>query len=357
MTPLDFIYRSTASRVVFGAGALQHLERELGLLGSQRALVLCTPEQRADAQALVDRLGSRAAGCFAQATMHVPIAIVRQAMTMANELSVDCLVALGGGSTIGLAKAMALQATLPILAIPTTYAGSEMTNIYGMTEAERKLTGRDDRVLPKTVIYDPMLTLSLPVDMSATSGMNAIAHCVEALYAVDGNPIVSLLAQESIGALAKGLQQVITASTDVESRAGCQYGAWLAGIALNSSSVALHHKLCHVLGGTLNLPHAATHAIVLPYAVAYNAPYASDAMRAIERALGCTEAAVGLYALARRLGAPAGLRALGVHRDQLDLIADLAAQSPYPNPRPLEREALRALLEQAYAGEPPCPID
>ncbi len=353
MKRLEFVYRSSPARVVFGEGALGHLERELDLLQIQNAMVLCTPEQQADAQTLVDRLGSGAAGLFPHAVMHVPGDLVRRALELADELGVDGLVALGGGSTIGLAKAMALESSLPILAIPTTYAGSEMTSIYGVTEAHRKHTGRNDRVLPRTVIYDPLLTLSLPVDMSAASGLNAIAHCVEALYAEDGNPIVAIMAEEGIAALARGLPALLTQAQDLATRAQCQYGAWLAGMTLNAASIALHHKLCHVLGGTLNLPHAQTHAIILPYATAYNAPAAPEAMQAIGRALMVEDAPLGLYKLARRLGAPAGLQALGVDRGQLDLIADLSVQTPYPNPRALERNAMRELLEQAYAGEAP----
>src|SRR5437870_313495 len=185
----DFIYNGQPARVVFGVGSLDHLEREIDLLGARRALVLSTPEQRGQAEMIALRIGDRSAGIFDQAVMHVPIESARAAREAAQRRGADCAIAIGGGSTTGLGKAIALESGLPILAIPTTYAGSEMTPIYGITEGGRKKTGRDPRVLPKTVIYDPALTVSLPAGISATSGMNAIAHAVEGLYAEDANPI------------------------------------------------------------------------------------------------------------------------------------------------------------------------
>ncbi|MDB5804459.1 MAG: iron-containing alcohol dehydrogenase [Betaproteobacteria bacterium] len=349
----DFIYTSHPSRVVFGAGSLNHLEREIIQLGAKRALVLSTPEQAAQAEAIAKRLGERCAGVFAKAVMHVPIETARLAREEAARVGADCAVAIGGGSTTGLGKAIALESSLPILAIPTTYAGSEMTTIYGITEGGLKKTGRDARVLPKTVIYDPELTLSLPVGLSATSGMNAIAHAVEALYAVDGNPIISMIAEEGIRALARGLPAVVAAPADIKARSDALYGAWLCGVALNGSAMALHHKLCHTLGGSFNLPHAETHTIVLPHATAYNAKSAPEAMARIARALGATDAAQGLYALEQKLGTPLALKDLGMPESGLDRVADLAVANPYPNPAPLERAAIRRLLDNAWHGRAP----
>jgi len=349
----DFIYTSHPSRVVFGAGSLNHLEREIGLLGAKRALVLSTPEQVQQAEEIAKRLGARCAGVFAKAVMHVPIETARLAREEAARVGADCAVAIGGGSTTGLGKAIALESSLPILAIPTTYAGSEMTTIYGITETGLKRTGRDPRVLPKTVIYDPELTLSLPVGLSATSGMNAIAHAVEALYAMDGNPIISMIAEEGIRALAAGLPAVVKSPRDIKARADALYGAWLCGVALNGSAMALHHKLCHTLGGTFNLPHAETHTIVLPHAAAYNAKAAPEAMARIARALGASDAAAGLYALEQQLGTPLALRDIGMPESGLDQVADLAVANPYPNPAPLERAAIRRLLDNAWHGRPP----
>jgi alcohol dehydrogenase class IV len=349
----SFVYIGQPARVVFGAGALDQLVPEIDRLGAKRALVLATPEQRASAEDVARRLGDRCAAIFDRAVMHVPIETAREARAEAQRLRADCAVAIGGGSTTGLGKAIALESALPILAIPTTYAGSEMTPIYGITEGGRKKTGRDARVLPKTVIYDPQLTLGLPVELSATSGMNAIAHAVEGTYAQDANPVMSLLAEEGIRALAHGLPRVVADPADLDARSDCLYGAWLCGSVLGSVGMALHHKLCHTLGGTWNLPHAQTHTIVLPHATAYNERAVPDAMARVARALGARGAAQGLFELAQRLGAPLALRDIGMPESALDDAARLATANPYYNPRPVELGAVRELLRRAWAGLPP----
>ncbi|CAM2173953.1 Maleylacetate reductase [Burkholderia cepacia] len=350
---MNFIYQARPARVIFGAGSLDHLEREVLELGAQRALVLCTPEQRDLAQYIVERLGARAAGLYDRATMHVPIEIARDAQAFARSCGADCAIAIGGGSTIGLGKAIALESSLPILAIPTTYAGSEMTPIYGLTEGGIKRTGSDARVLPKTVIYDPALTVTLPVELSVTSGLNAIAHAAEGLYANNSNPVMSLVAEEGIRALARGLPGVRRDTADLGARGDALYGAWLCGMVLGNVGMALHHKLCHTLGGSFNLPHAPTHTVVLPHALAYNAAHAPDAMQRIARAIGANDAARGLYALALDNGAPVSLKAIGMQEADLDRAADLAAANPYWNPRPIERDGLRALLQDAFDGNLP----
>ncbi|MBR8382996.1 maleylacetate reductase [Burkholderia cenocepacia] len=350
---MDFLYLARAARVIFGAGSLAHLEREVPALGAQRAIVLCTPEQRDLAERIVERLGARAAGLYDRATMHVPIEIARDAQAFARSRDADCAVAIGGGSTIGLGKAIALESGLPILAIPTTYAGSEMTPIYGLTEGGVKRTGNDARVLPKTVIYDPALTVTLPVELSVTSGLNAIAHAAEGLYANNANPVMSLVAEEGIRALARGLPGVRRDPADLDARGQALYGAWLCGMVLGNVGMALHHKLCHTLGGSFDLPHAPTHTVVLPHALAYNAAHAPDAMQRIARAIGTDDAARGLYALARDNGAPISLKAIGMREADLDRAADLAAANPYWNPRPIERDGLRALLQDAFDGNLP----
>jgi len=353
MSVLDFAYNARPGRVVFGAGSLKHLEREVLALGAKRALVLCTPEQRASAEKVASILGGCAAGIFDGAVMHVPLETAREARAVARSLDADCAIAIGGGSTIGLGKAIALDSGLPILAIPTTYAGSEMTPIYGITENGLKRTGTDLRVLPCTVIYDPELTLTLPVDMSVTSAINALAHAAEGLYSHDANPITSLLAEEAIGALARGLPGVFADANDLEARSLALYGAWLAGSVLGSVGMALHHKLCHTLGGTFNLPHAQTHTIVLPHALAYNAAAAPEAMQRIARALDTGSAARGVYDLALNHGAQVALRDLGLAERDLDQAADIAAANPYWNPRAIDRPGLRDLLQAAWEGAPP----
>ena len=354
----SFTYTANPSRVVFGAGALAELPREIELLGARRALVLSTPEQAEAARRVAELLGARAAGIFPRAVMHVPIETAREARAEAQRLGADCAVAIGGGSTTGLGKAIALDSGLPILAIPTTYAGSEMTSIYGLTEGGVKKTGRDARVLPRTVIYDPELTLTLPLAMTVTSALNAIAHAAEGLYAYDGNPITALMAEEGIRASAAALASLAGNARDLDARSDALYGAWLCGTVLGAVAMGLHHKLCHTLGGTFNLPHADTHTVVLPHALAYNVAHAPDAMVRIARAVGArsgADAPRAIFDLAKRHGAPTSLQAIGMSAEGLDRVADLAVQNPYPNPRPLERAALRAMLQRAYDGEPPQP--
>lgn len=355
MAIANFTYTGLPARVIFGKGSLQQLEAEIDRLGSRRALVLCTPEQRPQAQRIADILGERAAGIFDKAVMHVPIETAREAREVADKLGADCAVAIGGGSTTGLGKAIALDSGLPILAIPTTYAGSEMTPVYGLTENGLKKTGKDPRVLPKTVIYDPELSVSLPVGLSVTSGMNAIAHAAEGLYAQDGNPVMSLIAEEGIRAMAEGLGRVTQAPEDLDARADCLYGAWLCSTVLGNVGMALHHKLCHTLGGSFNLPHAQTHTVVLPHAIAYNASAAPEAAARIIRALGGKHESAGaaLFDLAKDLGAPLTLRELGLTEPDLDRATDIALSNPYWNPRPIEREAIRELLQNAYEGKRP----
>lgn len=348
-----FVYTANAARVVFGAGSLQYLEREIGLLGAQRALVLSTPNQREQAEQVASLLGTKAAGVFDRAVMHVPIETAREARDEARRLNADCAVAIGGGSTVGLGKAIALESGLPILAIPTTYAGSEMTPIYGITEGGLKKTGKDARVLPRTVIYDPDLSAGLPVGLSVTSAMNAMAHAAEGLYAQDSNPIMSLMAEEGLGAIARALPGIVRRADDAEARSQALYGAWLCGTVLGNVGMALHHKLCHTLGGSFNLPHAECHTIVLPHAMAYNTPAVPQAMARLARAIGAQDAAAGLYDLARDNGAPVALRDLGLAEADLDRAADIAVSNPYWNPRPVERTAIRALLQQAWEGVRP----
>ena len=349
----SFVYVAQPARVLFGEGALAQLPREVETLGALKAIVLSTPEQRASAESVARMLGERAAGIFDRAVMHVPIETAREARELARKLQADCAVAIGGGSTIGLGKAIALESGLPIIAIPTTYAGSEMTPIYGITEAGLKRTGRDLRVLPRTVIYDPILSRDLPVGMSVTSGINAIAHAAEALYAVDANPVMSLMAEEGIAALGRALPRITRQSDDTQARSDALYGAWLCGTVLGHVGMALHHKLCHTLGGTFNLPHAETHTIVLPHALAYNAEAAPQAMARIARALNASSAPRAVYDLARANGAPLALRDIGLREVDLDKACEIALQNQYPNPRPLERSALRRLLQNAYDGTRP----
>jgi maleylacetate reductase len=349
-----FTYTALPMRVRFGAGSLAALPDEVAVLGLTRVLVLCSPEQEDTGRRVAAALGERAAGVLAEARMHVPVEVAARARDLARELGADGCVAVGGGSAVGLGKAVALEHGLPVIAVPTTYAGSEMTPVWGLTEDGRKRTGRDARVLPVSVVYDPELTVGLPAAMSATSGINAVAHAVEALYAPDASPVVSLMAEEGTRALAAALPRVVADGADLDARTEAQYGAWLCGAVLGATTMGLHHRLCHALGGTLDLPHAPTHTVVLPHALAFNQPAAPDAVAALSRALGgADDPARALWELAGRLGAPRSLAGLGMQEADIPRIVDLAVADPYANPRPVTRNGITALLEAAWSGRPP----
>ncbi len=348
-----FVHNTHSSRIVFGAGSLTGLPAELEVLGISKVLVLTTPQQAMLGERVAGLLAAQSVGVFSGALMHVPMEAAVEARAVAARLGADGCVAIGGGSTLGLAKAIALTSSLPIIAVPTTYAGSEVTPIYGLTEGGRKITGRDLRVLPRSVIYDPELTLTLPCAMSITSGMNAIAHAAEGLHAHDGNPLTALMAEAALRSFADALPHIQVNPQDIATRSLALYGAWLAGTVLGQVSMGLHHKLCHTLGGSFSLPHAETHTVILPHALAYNAPAAPQAMAIMARALDVESAPQALHALALRLHAPTSLRDLGMRADDLDLAADLAVQMPYPNPRALQRDAVRDLLQRAWQGLPP----
>jgi alcohol dehydrogenase class IV len=349
----DFIYEALQSRVIFGAGSLKHLPAEIDRLGLAKVLILVTPSHRAVAEQMAIRLGPRSAGIYDRVVMHVPVETAEAARAEAQRLGAEGCIALGGGSTIGLGKAISLAFDLPVIAVPTTYAGSEMTPIWGQTEKGVKKTGRDIKVLPRTVIYDPLLTLTLPIRMSVTSGLNAMAHAVEGLYAKEANPIISLMAEEGIRALASSLPGVHAKPSDISARSDALYGAWLCGVTLGAVGMALHHKLCHTLGGMFNLPHAETHSIILPHAAAYNQQAAAPAMAKVARALGTTSAPSGLFDLALALEAPLALKELGVTLSDMSRAADLACENPYWNPATIERDAILKLLHAAWQGERP----
>jgi maleylacetate reductase len=344
-------------RVSFGAGNRSKLADEVNKLGLKRVLVLSTEFQRDLAQEISDSLGELSVGVYAKAEMHVPIETARDAQRFATEAGADGCIAVGGGSTTGLGKAIALEYGTPIIALPTTYAGSEMTPVWGLTADGVKKTGKDPRVLPTSVIYDPELTLSLPVGMSVTSGFNAIAHAVEALYAPDGSPIISLMAEEGVRALITALPNIVADPENIEHRSAALYGAWLCGATLGATTMSLHHKLCHTLGGTFNLPHAETHTVVLPYALAYNAPSAPGAVEALRRATGASDPAAFLRKLSLKLGAPASLRELGLTEQDVEKAVDLATRNPYANPREVTPAGIRRLLTQALNGDPVDALD
>jgi alcohol dehydrogenase class IV len=350
-----FAYCSQQYRVVFGAGTAARLNQEVERLGIRRALVLTTREQCDQGARLSAHLGSRFAELFSDARMHTPVEVTEAAIAVVQAQDIDGFVAIGGGSTVGLGKALSLRTGLPHIAMPTTYAGSEMTPILGETRHGVKTTQRSQDLIPDTVIYDVDLTLGLPAKVSAASGMNAIAHAVEALYAEDANPLTSLMAEEGIAALARALPQIMVSPSDGTARHDALYGAWLCGTCLGAVGMSLHHKLCHVLGGSFDLPHAETHAIVLPHAAAYNAVAAPEAMARVARALGASDAARGLNELARSLRLPKTLAEIGKPESGIDRAADMAVQNAYANPRPVDRASVRELIAAAYRGDAPSP--
>lgn len=350
----EFVHESPPMRVVLRPGAsVTAVPDEAERLGLRRLLVVCGPRGAETARAVAAALGDACAGLHAEARMHVPVEVADRAVEVARAAGADGCVAVGGGSAIGLGKAIALRTGLPLIAVPTTYAGSEMTPVWGLTEHGAKRTGRDPSVLPRSVVYDPELTLSLPVALTVTSGINAVAHAAEALYAPDASPLLALTAEEGVRAMAGALPGLAADPRDVYARSRALYGAWLCGAALGATTMGLHHKLCHVLGGTFGLPHAETHTVVLPYVLAHNAPAAPAALTALGRALDTDDAPYALWELSGRLGAPRSLAELGLKEADLAVAADAATGQAYPNPREVTAEGVRAVLRAAYEGGRP----
>lgn len=347
-----FTYQSLAAKIIFGPNTLTQLQAELTVQGCSRALVLCTPQQQSEATQVAQQLDSYCVGMFEHATMHTPVEITEQALKIYTQLQADSVISFGGGSTIGLGKAIAYRLNTTHIALPTTYAGSEVTPILGQTENQQKTTVRHPRILPNVVIYDPQLSLNLPVALSITSGLNAMAHAIEALYAQDRNPISTSMATQGLQALIGALPILRQDPTNLEARSDALLGAWLCGTVLGTVGMSLHHKLCHTLGGSFNLPHAETHAVLLPHSLAYNATAAAKELHPLKDLLG-TDIAVGLHQFAQSLDAPLTLKELGLLESDLDQAATLATQNPYWSPRPLEQHAIRAMLARAWAGTTP----
>ncbi|EJJ31271.1 maleylacetate reductase [Rhizobium sp. CF142] len=347
-----FSYAGSPARIVFGDGSRSKVAEWIVTAGCKRALVLATPHQRADAEALATEIGSLACGVFAGATMHTPVDVTETAMKMVAETEADCVISLGGGSTTGLGKAIAYRTDLLQIVVPTTYAGSEVTPILGQTEGGRKTTVRDARILPEIVIYDPALTLGLPVSMSVTSGLNAMAHAVEGLYARDRNPISTLMALEGLRAFASSLPKIVAAPDATDARNEALYGAWLCGTVLGTVGMALHHKICHTLGGSFDTPHAETHAVMLPHTAAFNAKAAATEL-APAADLFAGSIGGGLWDFAKSIGAPLSLKEFGLSEADLDHAASIAVENPYWNPRPIDRDSIRALLQGAWDGRRP----
>lgn len=349
----EFTARSAAVRVRFGAGIRKAVAEEIEALGARRALILTTPQQAALADDFAALCGRAAVGRFTGAAMHTPVDISEQATAVARDLGADVLVSVGGGSTTGLGKAIALRTDLPQIVVPTTYAGSEATGILGQTENGVKTTLTSPKIQPEVILYDAELVTSLPVGMTVTSALNAMAHAAEGLYARDRSPLSSLMAVEGLRAFRDGLPQVTADPGDLSARGQTLYGAWLCGTVLGQVGMALHHKLCHTLGGSFDLPHAETHAVILAHALAFNAVAVPDLLAPVAELFGHGNPGLGLWHFARDAGAPLALRDLGLKEADLDRAADLASANPYWNPRPVTRDGIRGLLQAAWAGDRP----
>ncbi|MGW1542118.1 maleylacetate reductase and hydroxyquinol 1,2-dioxygenase domain-containing protein [Streptomyces sp. NPDC002309] len=347
------MHTSHPARVVFGHGTVGELAEEVKRLGASRVLLLSSPPLAEASARVRDALGGLLAAEFDGAVMHTPTDVTEAALAVLEESGADCLVSVGGGSTTGLSKALALRTDLPQVVVPTTYAGSEVTPVLGETRDGHKVTQSSAAILPETVVYDVDFTLSLPLPMSITSGVNAMAHAVEALYSADADPDTDRRALEAISLIGRALPMLAADPADRDARADLLEAAWLAGTCLASVGMGLHHKLCHTLGGSFGLPHAETHTVILPHAMAYNAPAAPDVMRRIARALDVPDAPTGVYDLIASLGGPTSLRGLGMPESELGRAAELAVATPYPNPRELTAEGLGSLLSDAWHDRRP----
>jgi maleylacetate reductase len=347
-----FVHASPAARVVFGVGRVRELASELDQLGIERVLFACTPGGRNRYSAVIDSLGARCATVFAGAEPHCPEPVAAAAAAAFEESGADGVVTIGGGSTIGLGKFIAARTGKPLLAVPTTLSGSEMTALYGVKIGQEKRTFIDVAAKPRTVIYDADLTASLPGHETATTGMNCLAHCVEALYPAQPNPIASLIALEGIGTLARSLPGVIERNDDA-SRAEALYAGFIGGLLVAMVGIGLHHKICHVLGGHFDVPHGESNSVVLPHVVAFNAKAMPDVVRAIGDAMGVADAATGIFELGARIGAPHSLGELGLPRDALAAVAQEVVSRGTHNPRPITADGLLRLLDDAWQGRRP----
>ncbi|MCR9164173.1 MAG: iron-containing alcohol dehydrogenase [Nannocystaceae bacterium] len=340
-----------SERIVFGAGSEDAAADALRDLGAQRVLLIAQPNHRDGADRVAATLGDRAVGVFTEITTQVPLEVAEAARAMARDSGADWVLAHGGGTAIGVAKAVALTEDVSVAAIPTTYAGSERTDIWGLTEDGEKTTGRDARVRPKLVIYDPALSTKLPVDMSLQSLLNAMAHSVEALYAQDADEEIKDAAEQSLAPLLEAMRAIADDPQGLEGRDDALFGAYLAGTALGGASMALHHKLAHVLGGTFSTPHAGTHAVLLPHVLAFNAQ--GEALRRMQRALGHDDPARLIWDVAHALGVPTDLGSFGLKADDVPRAAAQVMQKRYANPRAYEQDDVEALLLDALHGRRP----
>ena len=382
-----FRYVSYAQEIIFGAGSLPRLGEAVNRFGWQR-LLLCTNRSMQAAgniEAIKAALGDRLVAVFDHVQPHVQDVQVQEVLALTGEHGVDAVIGLGGGSPIGMAKAVASaleekhngrparaafptdQPLVPVIAIPTTYAGSEMTAVYGVTHTRenppRKVTVNDPKIVPKLVIYDPQLTLDLPPEMTASTGINALAHCIEALYSITRHPMSTSAAIEGIRNMNNALLRCYTQGDDLGARTEMLKGAHLAGLSLASVSMGLHHGLCHVLGGSSNVPHGIANSIILPHAIRFNADVTAPELIPAVAAMGISTNEFNpimaveamekkIFELTGEMNLPQRLRDAGVGLQESDLprLAQLAFQnrSVQNNPKPITEEQLETLLRNAW---------
>ncbi|WP_447689771.1 maleylacetate reductase [Mycolicibacterium sp. A43C] len=353
-TSVEFCYDSPPGRVVFGAGmASTHIAREVASLGGRRVMLIAGPGEAHLADRLAAGIEDRIAVRFNDVRPHVPIEVADKAVALAHRQSIDLLLSIGGGSTTGTAKIVALSDGLPIVCVPTTYAGSEVTPVWGRTEAGVKRTGVSERVRPQVVVYDPDLVKTLPRDLTVVSALNAMAHCIEALWTPKSNPITSMTALEGVRALAAGLRLTGDESEKTTAATQLLYGAYLAGTAFAVAGSGLHHKICHALGGGFDLPHAETHAVVLPHVLAFNAvaPSMAGQMSRLADALGALDPVEGMADLYARAEPPRSLADIGLPGTDLsDAVRLVTAKLPISNPRPVDEHSITAILTSAHGA-------
>jgi len=350
---MNSIAMTNSPRIVFATGALGRVADEVALLNKQRILLISDESAARPAAHLKSELGTLVIQSIDNVVMHVPDEFSSPIANTARNQDIDLVLTIGGGSATGLGKIIALDCSIDLMAIPSTYAGSEMTSIWGRTASNKKVTGRNAAVLPKTTIYDPELTYSLPHSISVNSGMNAIAHAVEALYAPEVNAEIKTAALEGITIFASGLRKLTADINDISARSDLFRGSMLCGFSLNNATMGIHHKICHTLGGMFDLPHAPMHSAVLPWAVQYNQNFAKVQLDEVADALSAKTAAQGIWDLANEVGAQTSLKAIGYPIDKSEEVADVISSATYVNPRPFNRNALVDLLSNAYGGSRP----
>lgn len=352
--PAGFTRTTLPGRIVFADGAIGGLGEELDRLQARRVMVIAAGRDGHLADVAGQALGHREHKVWTEVRRHVPTEVASRAVAAAGEHNVDALLAIGGGSAIGLGKAVAVSSGLPLVCVPTTYSGSEMTPIYGLTTGSDKKTARDIKALPKVVVYDPALVTTLPASVVGPSAMNALAHCAEALWAPQTDPISDAVALEGARRLQRHLRAAY-AGPDAGARGQVLIASCMAGLVVGTVGTSLHHGLCHLLGGLFDTPHADTHAIMLPYVIDYLRPAVPLAVERLSAAISAPpgELADTIWSLARAVGTPHGLREIGVTEAQVNQAAEAALAKGLTSPRTLDRAGLHRVLDNAWRGMVP----